>query len=46
MLSDCNGDQKKLFKIVDPLLGRNETTVLPEYNDPATLASRRGLDRR
>ena len=36
---DCNGDQKKLFKIVDPLLGRNKTTVLPEYSDPATLAS-------
>ena len=33
------GDQKKLFKIVDPLLGRNKTTVLPEYSDPATLAS-------
>ena len=25
--------------IVDPLLGKNETTVLPEYSDPATLAS-------
>ena len=36
---DCNGNQKKLFKIVDPLLGRNKTTVLPEYSDPATLAS-------
>ena len=38
-ISDCNGDQKKVFKIVDPLLGRNKTTVLPEYSDPATLAS-------
>ena len=38
-IRDCNGDQKKLFKIVDPLLGRNKTTVLPEYSDPATLAS-------
>ena len=38
-ISDCNGDQKKLFKIVDPLLGKNKTTVLPEYSDPATLAS-------
>ena len=37
-ISDCNGDQKKLFKIIDPLLGRNKTTVLPEYSDPATLA--------
>ena len=26
-ISDYNGDQKKLFKIVDPLLGRNKTTV-------------------
>ena len=31
--------KKKLFKIVDPLLGRNKTTVLPEYSDPDTLAS-------
>ena len=38
-ISDCNGDQKKLFKIVDPLHRRNKTTVLPEYSDPATLAS-------
>ena len=30
---------KKVFKIVHPLLGRNKTTVLPEYSDPATLAS-------
>ena len=36
---DCNGAQKKLFKIVDPLLGRNKTTVLSKYSDPATLAS-------
>ena len=40
-ISDCNGDQTKLFKIVDPLLGRNKTTVLSEYSDPATLASTR-----
>ena len=38
-ITDCNGDRKKLFKIVDPLLGRTKTTVLPEYSDPATLAS-------
>ena len=36
-ISDCKGDQKKLVKIVDPLLGRNKTTVLPEFI--ATLAS-------
>ena len=23
-ISDCNGDQKKLFKMVDTLLGRNK----------------------
>ena len=38
-ISDCNGDQKKQFKILDPLLRTNKTTVLPEYSDPATLAS-------
>ena len=38
-ISDCNSDQKKLFKIVDLLLGRNKTTISPEYSDPATLAS-------
>ena len=38
-ISDCNGDQKKLYKIVDPLLGKNKITVLPEYSDPAILAS-------
>ena len=27
-ISDCNGDQKKLFKIVDTLLGRNKHTTL------------------
>ena len=25
----CNGDQKKLFKIVDTLLGRNKEATLP-----------------
>ena len=30
-ISDCNGDQKKLFKIVDTLLGRNKHTTLPKY---------------
>ena len=38
-ISDCNSDEKKLFKIVELFLGRNKTTVLPEYSDPATLAS-------
>ena len=36
---DCNGDQKKLFKIVDTLLGRNKHTTLPKYDSPLTMAS-------
>ena len=35
-ISDCNGDQKKLFKIVDTLLGRNKHTTLPKYDSPLT----------
>ena len=38
-ISDCNGDQKKLFKIVDTLLGRNKETTLPKYDSPLTMAS-------
>ena len=38
-ISDCNGDQKKLFKIVDTLLGRNKHTTLPKYDSPLTMAS-------
>ena len=38
-ISDCNGDQKKLFKIVDTLLGRNKHTTLPKYYSPLTMAS-------
>ena len=38
-ISDCNGDQKKLFKIVDTLLGRNKQTTLPKYDSPLTVAS-------
>ena len=38
-MSDCNGDQKKLFKIVDTLLGRNKQTALPKYDSPLTMAS-------
>ena len=29
---DCNGNQKKLFKIIDSLLGRKKQQVLPEYS--------------
>ena len=38
-VSDCNGDQKKLFKIVDTLLGQNKQTTLPKYDTPLTMAS-------
>ena len=38
-ISDCNGDQKKLFKIVDTLLGRNKQTTLPKYYSPLSMAS-------
>ena len=38
-ISDCNGDQKKLFKIVDTLLGRNKHTTLPKYDSPLTMTS-------
>ena len=37
---DSNGDRKQLFKIVETLLGRTNQIVLPEYQDPASLASR------
>ena len=37
---DSKGDQKQLFKIVETLLGRTKEIVLPEYQDPASLASR------
>ena len=35
---DSNGDQKKLFHIIKTLLGRQKKLVLPDYNDPITLA--------
>ena len=38
-ISDCNGDQKKLFKIVDTLLGRNKEATLPKDDSPLTMAS-------
>ena len=38
-ISDGNGDQKKLFKIVDTLQGRNKETTLPKYDSPLTMAS-------
>ena len=38
-ISDCNGDPKKLFKIVDTLPGRNQEATLPKYDSPLTMAS-------
>jgi hypothetical protein len=35
---NCNKDQKKLYKIVNHLLGREKTSVLPDYEDPLALA--------
>ena len=34
-----NGDQKKIFHIVNTLLGCRKQLVLPDYNNPITLAS-------
>ena len=36
---DCNGNQKKMFKIIDSLLGRKKQQVLPEYSCALSLAS-------
>ena len=38
-IAESNGDQKKLFNIVNTLLGRRKQLVLPDYNNPITLAS-------
>ena len=32
-IDECQGDQKKLFQIVDKLLGRNKSTSLPHFTD-------------
>ena len=37
---DYKGYQNQLFKIVKTLLGRTKQMVLPEYQNPASLASR------
>ena len=38
-ITESNDDQKKLFNIVNTLLGRRKQLVLPDYNNPITLAS-------
>ena len=37
---DSKSDQRQLFKIVETLLGRTKQIVLPEYQNPPSLASR------
>ena len=37
-IEECNGDQKKLYQIVDKLLGRNKQTILPQFSDPKLMA--------
>ena len=38
-ISGCNGDQKKLFKIVDIWLGQNKEATLSKYNSLRTMTS-------
>ncbi len=38
-IKDCEGDQKKLFRIVDKLLGHNKSTPLPHFSDAQILAN-------
>ena len=38
-ISDCNFDQRKLFKTVDTLLGRNKEATLHKYDSPLTMTS-------
>ena len=37
-INDCNNDQRKLFQIVDKLLGRGKPSILPEYSVASVLA--------
>ena len=36
-IGDCENDQKKLFKIVDKLLGRGKSSSLPNHNSMESL---------
>ena len=38
-INECHGDQKKLFQIVDKLLGRNKTTSLPYFTNPQIMST-------
>ena len=37
LISDCGGDQKKLFGIVNSLLERGKKALLPQHDDSLTL---------
>ena len=37
-INECQGDQKKLFQIVDKLLGCNKSTSLPHFTDSKIMA--------
>ena len=37
-IEECEGDQEKLFKLVDKLLGRGQLTSLPQHSDPKSVA--------
>ena len=37
-ITESNSDQKKLFNIVNTLLGGRKPLVLPDYNNPITLS--------
>ena len=39
LVSDCAGDQKKLFKVVAFLTGDKKCSPLPDYQDPHALAN-------
>ena len=38
-VAECEGDQKKLFSIVDSLLGRDKSEILPSLTNPLSLAN-------
>jgi len=39
-IQSCNGDQQKIFRITDRLLGRTNQTILPNSDDPLSLATK------
>ena len=39
IVTNCEGDQKKLFSLIHSLFGSKKVTVLPEYTSSFTLTS-------